>query len=216
MNPALFLRGLAIGFAVAAALGPVGLLVIRRTIDRGFAHGLASGLGVASADAVYGAVAAFGITAVTGVLVGVERPLAVIGGVVLVLLALRGVRGILAGGDAVARPERPLSRGRLDSAGGAWGSMVGLTLTNPATILSFTALFASIGAGTGGPVGAATVTAGVFLGSSAWWVILTGAVAGLRTRFTPSIVRGLNVVSAGVIAAFGLAAIVAGVLGLDG
>ena len=212
MNPGLLLRGLAIGFAVASALGPVGLLVIRRTIDRGFRQGLVSGLGVASADAVYGAIAAFGITAVTEVLVGIERPLAIIGGIVLVLLALRGVRGILAGEDAVARADRPTSAGRLDTLGGAWGSMVGLTLTNPATILAFTALFASIGAGTGGPAGAVTVTAGVFAGSAAWWAILTCAVAGLRARLTPRVVRGLNVLSAVVIAGFGFAAIAVGLV----
>jgi threonine/homoserine/homoserine lactone efflux protein len=206
----LLLRGLAIGLAVASALGPVGLLVIRRTIDRGFVHGFASGLGVASADAVYGAIAAFGLAAVTETLVGIERPLAIIGGLVLVALALRGVRGLLVGADPAARTERPSSR-RLDTLGGAWASMVGLTLTNPATILSFTALFASIGAGTGGPAGAATVTAGVFAGSAAWWAILTGAVSGLRARLTPRVVRGLNVVSAAVIAAFGVTAIAVGV-----
>jgi putative LysE/RhtB family amino acid efflux pump len=88
--------------------------------------------------------------------------------------------------------------------------MVGLTLTNPATILSFAALFASIGAGTGGPAGAALVVAGVFTGSSAWWAVLTGIVARLRARLTTGIVRGLNTVSALVIGAFGIAAMAIG------
>ena len=92
--------------------------------------------------------------------------------------------------------------------------MVGLTLMNPATILSFAALFASIGAGTGGPGGAFLVVAGVFAGSVAWWAILTGAVAGLRARLTPGIVRGFNVVSAVAIGAFGIVAIALGVAGL--
>ena len=74
--------------------------------------------------------------------------------------------------------------------------MVALTLTNPATILSFAALFASIGAGTGGAGGAAAVVAGVFLGSVAWWAILTGVVARLRARMTPRAIRWLNVASA--------------------
>jgi threonine/homoserine/homoserine lactone efflux protein len=209
----LLLRGVALGFAVAFALGPVGLLVIRRTIDRGFRYGFASGLGVASADALYGAIAAFGVTAITELLMGIERPLAIVGGLVLVLLALRGVRSILAGAASLPRSERPGGIGRLETLTGAWASMVGLTLTNPATILSFAALFASIGAGTGGPAGAAAVTVGVFAGSAAWWVILTGAVSGLRARLTPSVVRGLNVLSAAVIAAFGVVAIAVGVLG---
>lgn len=88
--------------------------------------------------------------------------------------------------------------------------MLGLTLTNPATILSFAALFASIGAGTGGPTGAALVVAGVFTGSLAWWAALTGIVARLRTRLTAVIVRGLNIVSALVIGAFGIAAMAIG------
>ena len=213
MTADLLLRGIAIGFAVAFALGPVGLLVIRRTIDRGFRHGFASGLGVATADAVYGAIAAFGITAVTEILLGIERPLAIAGGLVLVVLALRGVRAILAGSDAVARAERPATGSGLDTIRGSWGSMVGVTLTNPATILSFTALFASIGAGTGGPAGAAAVTVGVFAGSTAWWALLTGSVAGLRARLTPAVVRGLNVLSAVVIAVFGVVAIAIGILG---
>src|SRR5947199_3079976 len=136
MSPELFVRGLAIGFAVAFALGPIGLLVIRRTILRGWAYGFASGLGVATADASYAAVAAFGLTAISEVLVGIDRPLAVVGGAVLVVLAARSLR------DTLSRPpdEAPVARrdrAGLDARPAAWASMVALTLTNPATILSF-------------------------------------------------------------------------------
>ena len=210
MSLDLFLRGLAIGFAVAFALGPIGLLVIRRTIDRGWVHGFVSGVGVATADATYGAVAAFGLTAVTELLVGIERPLGVIGGAVLLLLAARAMRATLAPGGA---PVERAERGRLDGPAGEWASMVGLTLMNPATILSFTALFASIGGGSGGPGGAASIVAGVFAGSVAWWAILTGLVAGLRARLTPRVVRGLNVASAAIIGGFGIVAIALGITG---
>lgn len=205
MSPGLFLRGLAIGFAVAVALGPIGLLVIRRTIDRGWRYGFLSGLGVATADATYAAVAAFGLTALTELLVGVDRILGIVGGAVLIVLALRGIRGALAGDEVAPAAER--TSGRLDGPAGAWASMVGLTLTNPATILSFAALFASIGAGTGGAAGAVLVVAGVFAGSVAWWALLTGLIAGLRARLTPRVVRWLNVASAAIIAAFGVVAI---------
>src|SRR4051812_50223006 len=87
MSPELFARGLAIGFAVAVALGPIGLLVIRRTLERGWAYGFLSGVGVATADATYGAIAAFGLTAVTELLVGIDRWLGIVGGAVLVVLA---------------------------------------------------------------------------------------------------------------------------------
>ena len=210
MSSELFLRGLAIGFAVAFALGPIGLLVIRRTIDRGWAYGFLSGVGVATADATYGAIAAFGLTAVSEVLVGIDRPLGIIGGAVLLVLAATSLRATLGSTAApVARPER----GRFDGPLAAWASMVGLTLTNPATILSFAALFASIGAGTNGLAGAASVVVGVFLGSVAWWAILTGLIAGLRARLTPRIVRWLNIASALIIGAFGVGAILLGVLG---
>lgn len=210
MDADLFARGLVLGFAVAFALGPIGLLVIRRTIDRGWGYGFVSGVGVATADSLYGAIAAFGLTAVTGVLVGIDRPLGIVGGVVLLLLAARALRAAPAPGEA---PVERTDRGRLGGPLGAWASMVGLTLTNPATILSFAALFASIGAGTGGPAGAATVVAGVFLGSVAWWAILTTLVAGVRARLTPRVVSGLNVASALIIGAFGVVAIALGVGG---
>ena len=142
----LFLRGLAIGFAIAFALGPIGLLVIRRTIERGWGYGFVSGLGVATADATYGAIAAFGLTAVTELLVGIDRALGLIGGTVLVVIAVRSLRDALATTDV---PAARAERGRFDSAPGAWASMVALTLTNPATILFFAAVFASLGAGAG-------------------------------------------------------------------
>lgn len=209
MDPSLYLRGLAIGFAVAFALGPVGLLVIRRTMEHGWAHGMVSGLGVASADGLYAGVAAFGLTALTSALVGLDRLLGIVGGAVLLVMAARGLRAALASGpaEAVADPE---SRARRATASTAYATMVGLTLTNPATILSFTALFASLGAGAGGPTGAALVTAGVASGSAAWWLLLTSLVAGVRARITPAAVRRLNVLASCVIGAFGLGALAVG------
>jgi threonine/homoserine/homoserine lactone efflux protein len=210
VNFDLFFRGLAVGFAVAFALGPIGLLVIRRTVDRGWFYGFVSGVGVATADAMYGAIAAFGLTAVTELLVGIDRALGIAGGAVLVVLAARSLRSALAAtGDAAALSDGARVRGPV----AGWASMVGLTLTNPATILAFAALFASIGAGTGGASGALAVVAGVFLGSVAWWALLTGIVAGLRARLTPRVIRWLNIVSAIAIGAFGVIAIVIGLAG---
>lgn len=211
MDPWLYLRGLAIGFAVAFALGPVGLLVIRRTIEHGWAHGFVSGLGVATADGAYAALAAFGLTALTSVLVGLDRPLEIAGGAVLLAMAARGLRSVLTT-DAVEAAADPEACARRPTALGAYGSMVGLTIANPSTILSFTALFAGLGAGSGGPGGASLITAGVASGSAAWWLLLTSLVAGLRARMTPAALRGLNVVASCVIGAFGVAAVAAGVV----
>jgi threonine/homoserine/homoserine lactone efflux protein len=206
VDPWLYFRGLAIGFAVAFALGPVGLLVIRRTIEHGWALGLVSGLGVATADATYAAIAAFGLTALTSVLVGLDRALGIIGGVVLIVLAARGLRVALTAGPIEAGSD-PGASARRPTPLTSYGTMVGLTLTNPATILSFTALFASLGAGTGGPAGAALITVGVASGSGLWWLLLTTLVAGLRARMTTGVVRGLNALASLVIGAFGVGAI---------
>jgi threonine/homoserine/homoserine lactone efflux protein len=206
----LYVRGLAVGFAIAFALGPIGLLVIRRTVDRGWAYGFLSGLGVASADAMYGAIAAFGLTAASEILVGIDRPMGIVGGAVLVVLAIRSLRAA----TRRRQGEAPgAERRRLASPIAAWASMVALTATNPATILSFAALFASIGAGTNGPAGAVSVVLGVFTGSVAWWALLTGSVARLRARLTPGVVRWLNIASAVVIGAFGIIAIALGIAG---
>lgn len=212
MNPGLYLRGLAIGFAVAFALGPVGLLVIRRTIERGWAHGFVSGLGVATADGLYAAIAAFGLTAVTAVLVGLDRALGIAGGAVLILMAVRGLRSALAASVPTRPAADPEADGRATTLR-AWATMVGLTLTNPATILSFTALFASLGSGSSGPTGAAAIVAGVVSGSAAWWLLLTAAVAGLRARMTSTVVRNLNLLASGIIGAFGVVAVAVGLAG---
>lgn len=209
----LLLRGLAIGFVVAVALGPIGLLVIRRTIALGWRHGMVSGIGVATADALYGAIAAFGLTAVSELLVGIDRPLGVVGGAVLVVLAARALRTALAADPIAIAGGLGGRGGRFGVVVGAWASMVALTLTNPATILSFAALFASIGAGASGASGAVSVVVGVFAGSVAWWAMLTGAVTSLRARLTPAVVRALNVASAFVIGAFGVVALVLGLAG---
>jgi threonine/homoserine/homoserine lactone efflux protein len=124
-------------------------------------------------------------------------------------MAARSLRSALGGPVAEARKEVSPA----DTPAMAFGSMVGLTLTNPATILSFAALFASIGAGTGGTAGAVLVVTGVFAGSVAWWATLTGAVAGFRARLTPGVVRGFNVVSSLAIGAFGIIAIGLGLAG---
>jgi threonine/homoserine/homoserine lactone efflux protein len=210
MSLDLFLRGLAIGFAIAFALGPIGLLVIRRTVERGWAFGFLSGLGVAAADATYGAIAAFGLTAISELLVGFDRALGLVGGTVLLVIAVRALRETLVTGDG---PEARADRGRFNGPLGAFGSIYALTLTNPATILFFAAVFASLGAGTGGAAGAMSVVLGVFAGSVAWWALLTGAVAVLRARLTPRVIRWLNIASALLIGAFGVIAIAIGLAG---
>ena len=200
MDPALFARGFVLGFTVAAAVGPISLLCIRRTLAEGKAVGMASGLGVASADATYGAIAAFGLTALTDLLVEWGRALALIGGIFLLWVAWRTFRAVPgAAAQEVDRPRRGLP--------GAYLSTLGLTLTNPMTILSFAALFIGLGITGGDAAGAAILTLGVFAGSGAWWVVLVTVVGAMRSRITPRWLRRVNIVSGLLIGAFALVAI---------
>jgi|SRR5664279_6525084 len=205
MDPAVFAQGFVLGFAIAAAVGPISLLVVRRTLAEGRLIGLASGLGVATADATYGGIAAFGLTAVTGVLVGGGRALGLVGGLFLIWLAWRTTTARL--GVEAAATER---HGGL---AGAYLSILGLTLTNPLTILSFAALFAGLGFSNRTLIEASLMTLGVFAGSAGWWVILSSAVAALRSRITPGWLRTVNLASGLAIAAFGFAAIVFAIRG---
>jgi threonine/homoserine/homoserine lactone efflux protein len=210
MDPTLLFRGFVLGFTIAAAVGPISLLCIRRTLAEGRIVGLVSGLGVATADATYGAIAAFGLTAVTDLLVGGGRLLGLIGGAFLLWLAWRTFRAVPVEAAANGPANGPARRGGLP---GAYLSTLGLTLTNPMTILSFAALFAGLGVTGGDAAGAALLTLGVFLGSAAWWVVLVGAVGAFRSRITTAGLRRVNRASGLLIGAFGVVALVSAAVG---
>jgi threonine/homoserine/homoserine lactone efflux protein len=204
MEPGLLLRGLVLGFTIAAAVGPISLLVIRRTLAEGRVVGLVSGMGVATADGTYGAIAAFGLTAVTALLVDWRRALGLVGGAFLLWLAYKTFTSVP--GEAAADTDR---RRGLPA---AYLSMLGLTMTNPMTILSFAALFVGLGVTGGDPAGATVLTLGVFAGSSLWWVLLTAVLAAFRSRLTSNGMRRINMASGLLIGAFALVAIATAVL----
>jgi threonine/homoserine/homoserine lactone efflux protein len=204
----LWLRGFALGFAIAASPGPIFFLCFRRTLVSGRLTGLFSGFGVATVDGFYAAIATFGLAALTTAFAAGGRPLAVVGGVVLVAL---GVRILLERARAVDAAAMELTRRGLAS---AYFSTVGLTITNPATILSFAALAATLGLGTSGSfVRPATVTLGVLLGSATWWVVLVVATSLVRARLTPPVVRGISTFSGAAIALLGILAVISAVSG---
>jgi threonine/homoserine/homoserine lactone efflux protein len=190
----MFLKGLAFGFILAATVGPMWVLCFRRTVAHGALAGFASGMGVAVADGLYGAVAAFGLTAISGVLLGYRFWIGLAGAAFLVYLGAR----IL-----MARPVEARAEGNGKSLAGAFLSTLGLTLTNPPTILAFAAIFAGLGLASSADYGAAAlVVLGVFLGSAAWWVILAAGAARLRGRAGPQITRAINGVSGASILGF--------------
>jgi len=200
----LLIRGFALGFAIAASPGPIFFLCLRRSLLRGWLTGLVSGLGVATADAFYAAVAVFGVAAVvTTTLAPVARWLALAGGLALVFIGIRAVVSSPATREATTSTTRT---------GLAWAytSILGLTITNPATIISFAALAAALGAGLSGSwTRPALVVAGVGLGSASWWLILAAITAALRARVTPTVARTIGIVSGLAIAALGAVAVVA-------
>jgi predicted secreted hydrolase/threonine/homoserine/homoserine lactone efflux protein len=196
-----FWRGLLIGLAIAAPVGPIGVLCIRRTLAQGRTTGFVTGLGAATADAVYGSIAGFGLAFLSGFLVQQQTWLRLGGGLFLLYL---GARTLL---------RRPAEMEiETDAKGylGAYLSTFFLTLTNPMTILSFTAVFAGLGIGSqaGGGYGAAgLLVVGVFAGSASWWLVLSGLVGVLRKKMDLAKLTWVNRVSGAVIIAFGAAAL---------
>jgi threonine/homoserine/homoserine lactone efflux protein len=194
-----FLKGAVIGFSIAAPVGPIGLLCIRRSLAEGRWVGLFTGLGAATADAVYGGVAAFGLTAVSSVLVAYRVWLAFFGGLFLSYLGIR---------TFISAPAADGASSRRSGFASAYASTFVLTLTNPMTILSFVAIFAGLGLASGADYGAATMlVAGVFAGSAVWWLTLSSGTALLRTRLSGGRMRLVNHLSGAMILAFGIYAI---------
>jgi len=202
----LFLRMVVIGVAVAAPVGAMGVLCIQRTLAHGWGAGFATGAGIATADAMFAAVAAFGVAAVAEWLIAYQVPLRIIGGAALMWLGWRALRTRPPTLAADATPERarPL---RL------FGSAVGLTLTNPLTIMAFTAIFAGAGLVTqAGAASAFAVTLGVAAGSLLWWLTLVTGVWAVRHALPPSAMALINRASGAILIGFGVFAVVTGSL----
>jgi threonine/homoserine/homoserine lactone efflux protein len=194
------IRGLIIGISIAATVGPMCILCINRTLRKGQLYGLVSGLGIATADGVYGAIAGFGLTVITGFLVSQQMWIRLIGGLFLIYLGIK---------TALSRPAERAAVAKADSFVGAYVSTFLLTLTNPLTILSFAAIFAGIGVGGASKsyLSATLVVCGVFLGSVSWWCILTSGISLLRKRFTTRWLLWINRISGIIILLFGILAL---------
>jgi len=202
MNLNFLLRGLAIGVSIAAPVGPIGILCIRRTLVQGRVFGILSGLGAASADAIYGVIAAFGLTLISNFLISQQTWLCLVGGVFLCYLGIK---------TFLSKPSEDVTSVQRTHHARAYVSTFLLTLTNPVTILSFAAVFVGLGVteGTNGSyINAAIFVLGVFIGSVLWWLILTGLVGLFHSKFDPSRLKWLNRISGAIITLFGLIALI--------
>lgn len=191
----LFGQSLLIGLSIAAPVGQIGVLAIQRTLDQGRAAGLATGLGAALADAVYGAIGAFGVSGLMAWLLGLQRWLGLFGAVVLMYLAWR-----TATRPVVRQAGGPPTAGTLVR---HFSGTFVLTLSNPSTILSFMAVFSALAGRAPSPSPWAMV-GGVLVGSALWWLILALGVGALRQRFDTRWQRGVNLTSAVLLAALAL------------
>ncbi|HLB33578.1 MAG: lysine transporter LysE [Verrucomicrobia bacterium RIFCSPHIGHO2_12_FULL_41_10] len=198
----LFIKGMAIGFAIAAPVGPIGLLCIQRSLRDGLKIGFMTGLGAATADTFYGLIAAFGLTALSALLISYQFWIHLIGGLFLIYLGLRLL---------TVKSHSLLAKDRCDkSLWHAYGTTVLLTLMNPLTVLSFMAIFAGIGLGSQHRdyFHAFLLVLGIFLGSALWWFFLSGGVAMiLHHRIKESSMNIINKISGGMILIFGIIAL---------
>jgi len=203
----LFFKGLILGFSIAAPVGPIGVLCIRRTLADGRGVGFVSGLGAATADAFYGAVAAFGLTLISDFLQGQTTWLRVVGGAFLIYL---GARTFLTKPKEVKKSQSPSDDQRPPDHKttrllGAFLSTLGLTITNPATILSFTIMFAGVIGGSSRDVGSAgSLVTGVFAGSAMWWLTLSVGIGLIRSKFDTPMMQWVNRLSGAILIVFGV------------
>jgi threonine/homoserine/homoserine lactone efflux protein len=193
------LRGLALGFSIAAPVGPIGVLCIQRTLNAGRLVGFVTGLGAATADLIYASLGVLGLTLVAQAVIAGRLWLHVVGGLFLVYLGARTFFGSPAKRAAATTGGRGIAA--------AYASTVGLTLTNPATIFSFAAIFAGLGVGAGSAASAVTLVGGVFLGSALWWLLLSNGVALFRSALGPLPALWINRLSGAIILAFGVIAL---------
>jgi threonine/homoserine/homoserine lactone efflux protein len=194
-----FIQGIVLGFSIAAPVGPIGVLCIRRTLAHGMLNGLISGLGAATADAAYGFIAVFGISVVSVILLDYQNYLRFVGGLFLLYIGYKTFKAMPSTEQAA---EKVKNEGLLKS----YASTLFLTITNPLTILSFAAIFTGLGVGMEGVnyISAFCLVGGVFIGSMFWWLSLSGVVSVLRHNFSQKRLKLVNEISGFIIAGFGI------------
>ena len=191
------LKGLLLGITIAAPVGPICMLCIKKTLNSGFLAGLFTGLGAATADAVYGFIAGLGLTSITHLILGYASFLQLLGGLFIGYLGLRTL---------FLRPVtevRVIKQSYLSS----YLTTFVLTLTNPMTILFFLSIFTAtqVTLSDVGVIGIPLLVIGVFIGSLLWWTFLAGMITLIGSKIlNPSLLDLVNRLSAVILVCVGI------------
>lgn len=208
-----FFRGFLIGLSIAAPVGPIGILCIRRTLANGMLSGLVSGLGAATADAFYAGLAALGMTFLIQVIIDQRGWMQVLGGIFLCYLGVKTFLEKPAHLDPMLASQansNDVPKGEWKARSMDYLSTFFLTITNPLTILSFAAIFAGVGISHQGrsEKEGLIIVIGVFMGSCTWWLLLSLLTNIFRVRFmSEKVLKWINRISGALITSFGLVAL---------
>ena len=197
----IFLKAFLIGFSIAMPVGPIGLLCIKNTLSYGFKTGFAVGLGAALADAFYGFLAGGGLVLISQLLLDYTNYIKISGGIFLIYLGLKEIK------DYKKIPHG-LAKTKDSNFFKTIFSVFFLTLTNPATIIFFVAIFASIGGLVEGALGLVTMIFGVFMGSLFWWLILAAGVSKIKHKISEKIMKIIKICSGIILFGFGIYAVI--------
>ena len=201
MDVSLFVQGIIIGLTLAVPVGPLALICIQQTVTEGRLHGIFSGIGVATADSFYAAVTFLGLTVISGLIIAQQYLFRFLAGVVLILIGIRVFLSIPSAISAKTEHETYLKD---------YLSMVALAIANPLTLVFFLVILPGYGVVIHGTsfLSAAEFVAGVFFGSTVWWVVLCGSIGSVRSRISAENLGRINRVSGLLISCFGVGVLI--------
>ena len=201
MDPSYFIQGIVIGLTLAVPVGPISLLCIQRTIADGRLYGIISGLGVATADSFYAAITVLGLTVISGLIIAEQSLFRILAGIILILIGIRVFMSV---------PEDVSAKSEHETYLKDYLSMVAIAIANPLTLVFFLVILPGFGVVIHGSafLPAAEFVAGVFFGSTVWWIILCGSVGSVRSRISVKNLGLINRVSGLLISCFGAGMII--------